>query len=582
MGKWFKYCFLFVILSTAKNLLQAQTSYSLEIKVTDNTSLEDKIKYVKIFPTQKSRTDEVQKFIYTLWDNAYLTASIDSLNKDSVKQIAYITSGAKYEWAALKKGNVDEGTLSAVGFREKIYNEKPLYYKDLRKLIEKILSYCENNGYPFASVKLDSVQIKNNTVTAKINLEKNKLIKIDSIIIKGKPAVSSIYLYSYLGIKPGDLYNESLIRKIPSRIKELPFLTVTKPFEIYFTQNVTKLYLFLEKKKASQFDGFVGILPDNKTGKIHFTGDVRLKLQNAFAHGELIDINWRSLQTQTQDLRSKVNIPFVFRTPFGIDAGLKIYKKDTTWLEVNPNFGVQYLLSGGNYFKVFVNKKTLSLLSTSALQFSTVLPPYADVNTTLYGIGFKSEKLDYRLNPRKGFSFNITASAGKKEIKINPKLDENLYTGIKLNTVQYSAESELSFYFPVFKRAVIKTGLQGAYLLSENIFANELFRIGGLKSLRGFDEESILASAFGILTLEYRYLLEENSYLFLFADGAYYENGSRANSLLIHDTPFGFGAGISFSTKAGIFSLNYALGSQKNNPIDLKGGKVHFGIVNYF
>ena len=369
--KKINYIFLFVILSAAKNLIHAQQNYSLEIKITDNSSLQKKISYQNKFTTRKDRNAELQKYIYTLWDNAYLTASIDSTNKDSVNSIAYVTAGAKYEWASLRKGNVDEGTLSAIGFREKFYNEKPLYYKDLRKLVEKMLSYCENNGYPFASVKLDSVQIKNNTVSAKLNLQKNKLIKIDSIIIKGKPAVASAYLYSYIGIRPGDLYNESQIKKISSHIKELPFITQTKPFEVYFTQNISKLYLFLEKKKSSQFDGYLGILPDNKTGKVFFTGDIRLKLQNAFSRGELVDINWRSLQTQTQDLRSKINIPFVFRTQFGIDAGLKIYKKDSTWLEVNPNFGIQYLLSGGNYFKVFVNKKTLFRLTERTISQSS-------------------------------------------------------------------------------------------------------------------------------------------------------------------------------------------------------------------
>jgi hemolysin activation/secretion protein len=109
-----------------------------------------------------------------------------------------------------------------------------------------------------------------------------------------------------------------------------------------------------------------------------------------------------------------------------------------------------------------------------------------------------------------------------------------------------------------------------------------LYRVGGLKTLRGFDEESILASSYYIFTLEYRYLLEENSYLYFFGDGAYTENLSISYTGDRYDTPYGFGAGISFETKAGIFSINYALGSQYGNPIDVRAGKVHFGIVNYF
>ena len=52
-----------------------------------------------------------------------------------------------------------------------------------------------------------------------------------------------------------------------------------------------------------------------------------------------------------------------------------------------------------------------------------------------------------------------------------------------------------------------KTG----YLESPGVFENELYRIGGLKTLRGFDEDSIFASFYTIGPLETRYLLERNS-----------------------------------------------------------------------
>ena len=120
----------------------------------------------------------------------------------------------------------------------------------------------------------------------------------------------------------------------------------------------------------------------------------------------------------------------------------------------------------------------------------------------------------------------------------------------------------------------------GAFLYSPDIFENELYRFGGLKSLRGFDELTLLASQYLIGKIELRYLLEQNSYLALFANGAYYENRSGGN--FIHDTPFGFGAGMTFETKLGIFSFNYALGKQFDNPILFRSGKIHFGLVNYF
>jgi hypothetical protein len=49
-----------------------------------------------------------------------------------------------------------------------------------------------------------------------------------------------------------------------------------------------------------------------------------------------------------------------------------------------------------------------------------------------------------------------------------------------------------------------------------------------------------------------------------------------------HYFPFGFGAGIAFTTKAGLFYLSYALGKQLDNPISFKTGKIHFGLAVQF
>ena len=54
------------------------------------------------------------------------------------------------------------------------------------------------------------------------------------------------------------------------------------------------------------------------------------------------------------------------------------------------------------------------------------------------------------------------------------------------------------------------------------------------------------------------------------------------NADVVFDTPYGFGVGTTFETGAGIFSISYAVGSQLDNPIDLRGAKVHFGFLNYF
>jgi hemolysin activation/secretion protein len=176
--------------------------------------------------------------------------------------------------------------------------------------------------------------------------------------------------------------------------------------------------------------------------------------------------------------------------------------------------------------------------------------------------------------------FEITGSIGTRNVKKNSDINSELYDSIELRGTQYRLEGVADYFFPFAQRHVINAGAIGGYLGNSDAFENELFRIGGLKSLRGFNDESIIASSYIIGKLEYRYLMDLNSYLFTFYNLAWYEKNT--NTTYVNDTPSGFGAGMAFETKIGIMSLSYALGKEFNNPIQFKTAKIHFGIVNYF
>jgi hypothetical protein len=89
----------------------------------------------------------------------------------------------------------------------------------------------------------------------------------------------------------------------------------------------------------------------------------------------------------------------------------------------------------------------------------------------------------------------------------------------------------------------------------------------------------LFATTKSSMSVEYRYLVDQNSRVFAFFDQSWYENNAVK---YFNDKPFGFGFGFSFGTNLGIFSISYAQGKQFDNPILIKNGKVHFGYVAYF
>jgi hypothetical protein len=558
----------------------AQGIYKLKIVNTDSQAVFKKISYKKQVTSKEFILTETNKIYVSLVNEGYISASIDSIKQDSTTYTAFINAGEKYKWVNLRYAKKDQGIISKLGYNERFFANRPFKFTELARFMEKLIVYYENNGYPFVSAKLDSLQFNQSNVKATVKIEKNVFVKLDSLVTEGTGKVSQKFLLRYLGIKNGMPYNAEVFSGVSKKIKQLPFVTEKKTPIIQLTDKQNKMYLFLEKKTASQFDGIVGILPSDN-GKTVFTGDLKIKLVNSILkNGETFDLNWRRLQTQTQDLKASVIYPYIAGLPVGADYGIKIYKKDTTFLDVNNAVGLNYYFNGLNYIKAFYKQRNANLISTSGLSNITILPEYADVITKAYGLGLFIEKFDYRFNPRKGFGVNIQGSVGNRQIRKNPKINDIAYSTIPLKTSQYQFEGAIAGYINLTKNHVLKLSSQFGSVFGNTIYKNELFRIGGLRTLRGFDEESIYASTYVIPTIEYRFLFEKNSNIFLFAEGAWYENHS-VNSRF-DDTPMSVGAGINFETKAGIFNLSYALGKQYSNTFDLRIGKIHAGLTALF
>ena len=576
MKKTFIYILFYLI--TIKGI--GQNTYKLTILNLGNEPRFKNLAFVKEFQDTLALKKEINTVRFSLVNEGFITASLDSLQHDSLNYKAFISIGKKFTWVNLMYNQIHEDVITKLGYNEHFFSKRPFKYNELAQLMEKLISYYENNGYPFALAKLDSIQIDSQQISAQLVIEKNIYIQLDSLIIEGNAAINEKFLTRYLNIKNGMPYNEASFQSISKKINQLPFLFETKPAILKLTNKQNKLFLFLDKKNASQFDGIVGILPDEK-GKTIFTGDVKIKLVNAvLKNGETFDINWRRLQTETQDLKARVIYPYLFGLPIGVDYNIKLYKKDTTFIDVGNTLAFNYYYSGLNYIKTFYKQRNANLISTSGLIALTVLPEYADITTKSYGLGFFYEKLDYKFNPKKGISINTQGSIGSRIIKKNPKLNDAAYTNVALNSSQYQLEGDVIGFIKLYKNNILKLSAQYATLFGNTIYKNELYRIGGLRTLRGFDEESIYASTYFIPTIEYRFLFEKNSNLFVFIEGAWYEN--KSNNLNIKDTPIGLGAGINFDTKAGIFNLGYALGNQFGNGFDLRTGKIHAGLTALF
>ena len=441
----------------------------------------------------------------------------------------------------------------------------------LRTMIEdKMLAYA-NGGYPFVNISLDSVQLEAARISARLKIDLGRYSTLKVVHIRGDSSISERTVQGIIDYAIGEVYSERKVGVIDRKIQQTSFLTSVKPSEILYTDQGFELFLYLKSTKVSYLRGAVGLQPNPVSQKMALTGEVNLKLENALKKGELFKFNWRSIRPQTQRMNFDINYPYLFKSPFGVESHFLLYKRDSTFLDLNSEINISYTLKSG--FRIRAHYRFVSSSVLSGASSSSEFTSLNSFRTNAYGLSIERKSLNNLVNPSKGRHLNAKIYIGQRGLRadsINGSSDKN---------TTYSGHLLYREFIPIFPRHVLLLSAVFDFYSSPVIYQNELFRFGGLNTLRGFNEEELFASTMGQLTVEYRFLLDRNSNVFLFYDQGIYENTAI---VYYNDRPLGFGGGISFSSKIGIFSITYALGKEFANPIDFRSSKIHFGYTAYF
>ena len=114
--------------------------------------------------------------------------------------------------------------------------------------------------------------------------------------------------------------------------------------------------------------------------------------------------------------------------------------------------------------------------------------------------------------PRKGWDINGHVDIGSKNIKSDTLFESNENSS-DVN-IQSMILASIGKYFPVKKRSTIHTQFSGGHITNSNLLWNELYRLGGLQSIRGFNENFFYASSYAFVNIEYR-LFFDNDMRFL-------------------------------------------------------------------
>jgi len=528
-----------------------------------NNKIIKSISFKNLHSNEKSVLNEIDSILIRLEYKGFLNATVDTIfYSDSIYKARYNlgnqTKSLKVYYQNLPKTIISKNKLQQIStIITDQYFEIP--FSEIPNTLQFMVDNFEKYGNTFVQVSLQNIHLKNNLVIAEIKIIDSKPRTIDKVIIKGYENFPKNFIPHELNLKIGSTFNKEKLINASIAINNISFVEEQKPPEVLFTNDSTYIYLYLKKRLANKFDGFIGFSSEEDKNGLQFNGYLDLSVINIFNSGETIALFWKNNGNDSQRFFINTVIPYVFNIPLIPDATFELYRQDSTFSNVVSDINLTYSFNTKGKISAGLNTENSNNLLKN---------PMDDIQSfknIFYGVSYNFEKLIYdNLFPVK-FSFDFSSFFGSRKIE---------------NTKSIQSKFLLSsnYIWAFNNKNYIFLQNHSAILNSDDYVNNELFRVGGIYNLRGVNEESIFASTYSIFNLEYRYRPTNSSYFYSITDFAFIENKILEENSQILSLGFGY----AFFTKVGLLNISYAIAKFDDNPLNFNNSKLHVKIISFF
>ncbi|MFB9057055.1 BamA/TamA family outer membrane protein [Mariniflexile ostreae] len=541
----------------------------LQLIIEGENSIENRIIDALGYTTYHSDYEGLHSEIKTFQDQLYSIGYIEN-RRDSISRIndslyqTKIQLKTQYHTISIyyPKNKIETSTLTSVS--QEVHDDYfVLNLQDVEEALAFINSKLVDKGAPFSKLRLSNISIQDSghlKAHIIITAESQKRY-LDHIIIKGYERFPKSYLKHYLKIKPNKTFSLKAIQKKTEQLNSLAFAHEIKPPEVLFSKDSTTLYMYIEKSASNGFDGFLGFGTNEDSNTLEFDGYVNLSLVNNLNYGERFGLQYKSDQSQQKNFKVDLSLPYLFGSPIGVDLELNIFKKDSSYTTTHQAVNLNYQLNPKH--KVAAG---IFSVSSNTLLTETSTAAIADYKSVFLKLSYQYTvpQQQHLLFPVHHFVY-AEAGTGERKTTTHPE-----------KQFQWTLNTFKIFNLNAKNSVFVK--LNAASMASDTYFENELLRFGGINSIRGFEENSILASLYGVLNVEYRLQLSNTIYIHSITDLASFENVlTDAKEKL-----YGYGLGFGILTRSGLLKFNYANGKSEHTPFKLSNSKIHISLVARF
>ena len=538
-------------------ILAFNFTYSQEYILEFKNTIESE-KKLKKYKSYKDLILAIEDTLVFIKKQGFYDAKVNSLiKKDSINYQVIIEKNQMVKYIKISnKSEFDENIVKTLNKYTEI--GELIEFKEIESLIKDINEALSQSGYPFAKVGFISYDLINpSTIKLKMEIKYGSKRSIDKVIVKGYENFPKNFINNIF--KPGKRNSLDVDKALiqANKIDKTRFARNVKDPEILFTKDSSALYLYVEKTRRNTFDGFISFDTDENSGKINVEGYAKINLINTFNGGEKINFDFRSLKNQDKSLNSDIYVPYIFGAPLNFNFGLNLIQKDSSYTSNETLIDIDMLFENVKIGLGLQSNKSSSEEEIENIEnFKSKL-----INVFSQFITFdESDQLIPEL-----FKISLRYGSGFKE-----------QLGDKTNFSKYSVE--LYKKFNVSSKFKLQSSILRRKINSKNLVTNELMRIGGFNSIRGYDENSIFADSFTLLNTSLNYYLNETIYIYTLFDLANYSN----KILNINQDIYSGGFGLSSRTGNGVISISYSKGNNWGNSFNLKNAKINVIFVTFF
>lgn len=522
-------------------------------KTKKETSIIDSTNYTTKHQSTKQLTEEINFTRKKLSEKGYIENQILEKKRENDSNFTTIISlGNKIKnihiYIGIKKD------IHPIDLLETNQDSIILPYSQIEPFLKQTTQKLEQNGFAFAKVKLINIQKKQQNIYADLAIDTGKRRTINTIEIKyinqsqknllpkgAEKQINKKY--------KNTIFNQKTIEQLHEDFEKFEFINQIKYPEILFTKDTTKVFVYLEKRKANIFDGYLGF-NNTENKKIQFNGYLDLTLVNTLRNGEELSIYWKNDGNNQKIFNANLTLPYLFKSQIGIKAQINIFKQDSIFQNTKTAVQLSYSTDHNKQFYLGYESTESSDIQNSNNQ------NLSDFKNTFYTstLDIKKNSTKKNLFPIKSY-LKITLGFGNRSTITNPSGKQNF---VNFNIMN-------NFY--INEKNIINIKNQNYYLKSKKYLTNELYRFGGTNSIRGFAENSLQANLLIVLMTEYRYLISQNLYFNSILDYSYYEDKTNTLKENINEKLIGIGIGLGVQTTNGLLKFAITNGKTKNEEL---------------